>query len=133
MVKGNAVAVLLVTPQGIPVIRDPKKPAPVFWKLPGGRSNEGVPETAEGCAVRELEEEIGVSLRESDLTVVHSLDKGNHILTIFRADLTALPQMKSQGNEGEEIRVFAPGELLAEQGFFPNHRKVVGGILAALP
>ncbi len=37
---GNAVAVLIITPEGIPLIRDPKKPAPVFWKVPGGRGHE---------------------------------------------------------------------------------------------
>ena len=131
MSKGHAVAVLLVTPQGIPLIRDPKKPAPVFWKLPGGRGE--ATETAQGCAVRELEEEIGVSLSENDLVVVHSEDKGSHILTIFRANLTALPQMKSEGDEREEIGVFTPRDILAKQDFFPNHRKVVGKVLAALP
>jgi 8-oxo-dGTP diphosphatase len=128
--KGHAVAVLLVTPQGIPLVRDPKKPAPVFWKLPGGRGDET--ETAQGCAIRELEEELGVSLSENDLAVVHSEDKGSHVLTIFRADLTALPQMKSEGDEREEIGVFKPRDILAKQDFFPNHRKVVGELLAAL-
>ncbi len=130
MAKGNAVAVLLVTPQGIPVVRDPKKPAPVFWKLPGGRGDAS--ETARNCAVRGLREEIGVELRREDLISVHSEPRGNHILTIFQANLAALPQMKSQGDEGKEIRVFAPKDLLAEPGFFPNHRRVVGRIIAAL-
>jgi ADP-ribose pyrophosphatase YjhB (NUDIX family) len=132
LVKGHATAVLLVTPQGIPVVRDLKKPTPIFWKLPGGRSKESAAETAKGCAIRELTEEIGVSLSENDLTIIYSLDKGNHTLTIFRADLTVLPQIKSQGDDGEEIRVFAPKDLLAEQSFFLNHRKVVEEILATL-
>ena len=131
MSKGHAVAVLLVTPRGIPLIWDPKKPAPVYWKLPGGRGDEM--ETARGCAIRKLEEELGVSLSENDLAVVYSEDRGNHILTIFRASLTAFPQMKSQGDGGEEIGVFKPRDILAKQDFFPNHCKVVGKILATLP
>lgn len=128
--SGHAVAVLLITPSGIPLIRDPKKPSPVFWKLPGGRS-EGA-ETATQCALREVEEEIGISLSADDLTVIHAEDKGSHILTIFQARLAALPQMKSRGNEGEEINLFAPRNIIAMRDFFPNHRKVVGGVLSAL-
>ena len=131
MSKGHAVAVLIVTPQGIPLIRDPKKPIPVYWKLPGGRGAQT--ETAEGSAVREIREELGMSLLESDFEVIHSEDKGNHIITIFRVNLGALPQMNSKGDEQEEIRVFTPTEILASQDFFPNHRMVVGKILVALP
>lgn len=127
---GYAVAVLLNTPWGIPLIRDPKKPAPIFWKLPGGRS-EGA-ETAEQSAVRELAEEVGVFLSVSDLKVVHTEDKGSHTLAIFRADVDTLPQMKSEGDEGEEIKVFKPAQILGMRDFFPNHRKVVGNILATL-
>ena len=128
--SGYAVAVLLNTPWGIPLIRDPRKPAPVFWKLPGGRS-EG-DETAEQSAIRELSEEVGVFISVDDLTVVHSENKGSHTLTIFRADVDTLPQMKSEGDEGEEIKVFKPAQILGMRDFFPNHRKVVGDILARL-
>lgn len=128
--KGHAVAVLIVTPRGIPLVRDPKKPTPVFWKLPGGRGD--ATETAKGCAVREIQEELGVSLKESELTAVYSEDKGSHTLTIFRATLTTLPQMKSRGDEGEEIGVFLPRDILAMKDFFPNHRAVIEQILADL-
>lgn len=128
--KGHAVAVLIVTPQGIPLIRDPKKPLPVFWKLPGGRGE--ATETAEECAVREIKEELGVSIPQKSLQIVHSEDKGSHVLTIFRVNLTKFPKMKSRGDEGEEIHVFHPKDILAEPYFFPNHRKIVGGILSTL-
>jgi ADP-ribose pyrophosphatase YjhB (NUDIX family) len=127
---GYAVAVLLNTPHGIPLIRDPKKPAPIFWKLPGGRS-EGM-ETAEQSAIRELAEEVGIALSVNDLTVVHVENKVGHTLTIFRADLDTLPKMKSEGDEGEEIKVFKPSQILRMTDFFPNHRKVIGSILASL-
>ena len=131
MSKGHAVAVLLVTPNGIPLVRDFNKPSPIFWRLPGGRSE--ATETAESCAVRKLEKKLGVSLSESDLTVVHSEDRGSHVLTIFRADLAVLPQMKLEGDGYEEIGVFLPRDILTKDDFFPNHRKVVGSILMTLP
>jgi len=129
-IKGHAVAVLIVTPRGIPLVRDPQKPAQVFWKLPGGRGD--ATETAKGCAIREIREELGISMKESELTAVYSKDKGSHTLTIFQASLATLPQMKSRGDEGEEIRVFLPRDILVMEDFFPNHRAVVQQILADL-
>lgn len=128
--KGNAVAVLIITPKGIPLIRDPKKPAPVFWKLPGGRGEES--ETARKCALREIEEEIGFILPNRVMEVVYSEDKGNHVLTIFSVKLLTTPRMKIVGNEGEEIEMFSPREILEKNDFFPNHRKVVESILKNL-
>lgn len=126
--KGHAVAVLIVTPEGIPLVRDPKKPAPIFWKIPGGRGDAS--ETAIGVAIREIREELGLVLSIEDLRVIHSEDKGNHVLTIFRADLPTLQQINTEGNEREEVRVFTASEILAASDFFPNHRRVVGRILS---
>lgn len=125
-----AVAVLVVTPQGIPLVRDLKKPAPAFWKLPGGRS-EG-DETAEEAAIREINEEIGVTLTPDSLAIIHEEDRGSHSLVIFRVDLPVLPKLLTKGNEGEEIAVFTPSELVASADFFPNHRRVVERILKEL-
>lgn len=128
--KGNAVAVLIITPQGIPLVRDLKKPSPVFWKLPGGRGEEN--ETAEGCAVREIMEEVGMTLSEDQLAVIYTQDKGDHVLTIFQASLPTLPPLKSKGEGDEEVRVFDHQEILTMPDFFPNHRKVVETILTRL-
>ena len=119
----DAVAVFLVTPEGIPLVKDPKKPPPFFWKLPGGRGP--ATETAEEVAIRELKEEIGVSLSKKDLKVIHREDRGTHILTIFRADLPALPTLKQQGEEGEQVGIFSPRAMLSLPDFFPNHLKIV--------
>ncbi len=128
--RGHAVAVLIITPQGIPLIRDPKKPPPVFWKAPGGRSDAS--ETAKSAAVREVREEIGAKLSENDLAIVSEEDRDSHILTLFAAKLPSLPAIKDRGDEGEEIRIFSPSEILAMHDFFPNHRKVYEKTLKAL-
>src|SRR6185295_8829051 len=105
-----AVAVLIVAPEGIPVVRDLKKPVPLFWKLPGGRSEGN--ETAEATAVREVQEEIGLTLTEPDLKVIHQEQREHHTLVIFRADVAALGTLRTQGNDGEDVAVFSPQELL---------------------
>ena len=127
---GYAVAVLIITPQGIPLIRDPKKPAPIFWKAPGGRSV--INENARAAAVREVREEIGMALSENDLTVISEKDKGSHVLTLFLTKPKSLLNLKVRGDEGEEIRLFSPKQILAMPDFFPNHREAFEKILTAL-
>ena len=122
-----SVAVLLITPEGIPLIRDPKKPAPVYWKLPGGRSEND--ETAQECAVRETKEEIGVDLDTKALKEIYSEDRGNHMLFIYQAKLKVLPTLKQKGNEGEEIKVFNQKEILSLPDLFPNHKRVIQLVL----
>ena len=129
MPKDHAVAVLLITPEGVPLIRDPKKPAPVYWKLPGGRG--GAQERAAAAAVRELEEEIGLRLEEGALTLVLDEDRGSHVFSLFRANSSLLPPLKTRGDEGEEIKMFAPAEILKMKDFFPPHRKIAEKLLAA--
>src|SRR5690348_1108030 len=90
-----AVAVLLTAPDGIPLIRDPKKPPPVFWKAPGGRSMPG--ETAEAAAVREVKEETGIAITEGDLVRVKEEDRGSHVLVLFRAAPPSLFGLKALG------------------------------------
>ena len=117
-----AVAVLIITPQGIPLIRDPKKPAPVFWKAPGGRSLAN--ESAKAAAVREVKEEIGMTLTEKDLVVVCEEDRSSHELVLFSTKLKSILGLKTRGDEGEEIKIFSPSQILALHDFFPNHRRV---------
>jgi len=126
----SAVAVLIITPQGIPLIRDPKKPAPVFWKAPGGRSIGSESPTA--AVIRETKEEIGVTLTEKNLTIAYEEDRGSHMLVLFTAKLKSLPDMKTKGDEGEEIRLFSPKEMLTMPDLFPNHRKAFAETLATL-
>lgn len=118
-----SVAVLILTPQGIPLVRDPKKPAPVYWKLPGGRS-EGE-ETAEECAIREVKEELGFTLKLKDLTQIFEEGRGSHMLVIFKASVKDLSDLKEFGNEGEDIQIFSPRTVLTMKDFFPNHRRIV--------
>jgi ADP-ribose pyrophosphatase YjhB (NUDIX family) len=125
-----SVAVLINAKGNIPLIRDPKKPAPVYWKLPGGRSERD--ETAEECAVREVQEEVGISLKIDQLKEIYTEYRSNHVLVIFQANLPSLPPHKSVGNEREEVRVFAAKDISSMHDFFPNHKKAVAKVLAQI-
>ena len=98
----HAVAVLITSPEGIPLVRDPKKPLPRYWKLPGGRS-EGV-ETPEECAVREIYQEIGLELNQDDLQVIEQQDRKSHTLTFFRANVPSLKELKKEGMKRKRLR-----------------------------
>jgi len=119
-----AVAILVTSPQGIPLVRDPMKPPPLYWKLPGGRSEEN--ESPVITALRELHEEIGIHLNEEDLLVSHQEQRENHMFILFKAKLSSLPNLKVHGKENEEIKVFTLQQIATMQDFFPPHKKVLG-------
>ncbi|MDB5258990.1 MAG: hypothetical protein JWO73_198 [Candidatus Taylorbacteria bacterium] len=121
--SSHAVAVLMVAPEGIPLIRDPKKPVPRYWKLPGGRSEAS--ETPEKCAAREVAEETGLEIDIDNLVVIEQQDRGTHVLTIFRIDLASLKGLKGVGDEHEEIRIFPKSELATMPDLFPNHKTIL--------
>ncbi|MDP3729136.1 MAG: NUDIX hydrolase [bacterium] len=119
----HAVAVLIISPDGIPLVRDPKKPIPRYWKLPGGRSKEG--ETPEECAVREIKQEIGLAIDQDNLEALEQEDRGSHTLTFFKIAVPSLKKIKNVGDEQEEIKIFSQKEIIALPDLFPNHRGVV--------
>jgi 8-oxo-dGTP diphosphatase len=123
MPSSHAVAVLIISPDGVPLVRDPKKPAPRYWKLPGGRSQGK--ESAEECAVREIDEELGLEIEMDDLHVIEQQDRGSHTLTFFKLELPSLQGLNTTGNEGEEIRVYKKADLAGLPDMFPNHREIV--------
>ena len=121
--SGHAVAILVESADGLPLIRDPKKPAPVYWKIPGGRGEEG--ESEEETAVRELEEEVGLKVVPTNLRMIHREDRGSHVFVLFGTQVRDLSELKKRGDEGEEIAIFTLPEISGMDGFFPPHRKVL--------
>ena len=125
----HAVSVIVITPDGIPLIQDIYKPKPHFWKFPGGRQ-EGS-ETPEVTAQRELAEEVGIELDLEQLELLYQetrpgRDGGGHDFFLFRAVLPETPPMKTRGNEDEHVELISKNALRAlieNDSFFPNHRQ----------
>ena len=109
--KGHAVAVLVVNAdrKEVPLVRDPHKPEPHYWKIPGGRSEPG--ETAEETAVREIKEEVGITLDPTKLEVIHCEDRGTHLFTFFYISVPGFLGLKEKGDDGEEVSLFTLTEI----------------------
>jgi 8-oxo-dGTP pyrophosphatase MutT (NUDIX family) len=134
--RRTAVAVMVVTPAGIPLVWDSRKAEdesgrrrPVYWKLPGGKSEPG--EVALAAAVREVLEETGIPLDADSLGLIAEEDRGSHDALIFRAEST-IRQCKLSGDEGEVVRMFSPEKILGMRNFFSPHRRYVEQELIAL-
>jgi len=121
-----AVVCLIVSPRGVPLVRDPKKPKPYYWKLPGGRS-EG-DETPIEAIIREIKEEVGLYFRSEDMKLTYEEKRGNHIFCLFQVNPVSLNGLKTIGNDGEEVKLFTPEKLKNLPDLFPAHRKVLDEI-----
>jgi 8-oxo-dGTP diphosphatase len=126
-----AVAIILETAQGIPLVMDPQKPVPRYWKFPGGRSEAG--ETPAATAVRELREEIGVSVQPEDLKVLREETRqgagGEHKFFLFYGRASARG-ISNRGAGGEMVKLFPSDTIQNMPDFFPNHRALWDAFLA---
>lgn len=120
-----AVAALIVSPQGIPLVKDPKKPSPSFWKLPGGRSEEK--ETPTEAIIREIKEELGLSFepKDKDMELVYEEERESHNFYLFQTNPVSVEELKPIGNEGEEVKLFLPEKIKIMPDFFSPHLKIL--------
>lgn len=127
MEENFVVSVIVWGPRGeIPLVRDPSKPLPHFWKFPGGHPNNG--ESPEQAALREVEEELGLRLDRRRLRQLlreeRSGRNGKHFFFLFEAP-SDLMDLKETGDEGEDIAVFTVSEIREAVDFFSPHRDLL--------
>lgn len=117
-----AVAVFVESSEGIPLVKDPRKPHP-WWKFAGGRSEAG--EKTKEAARREIYEELGFPLEEKDLELLFEEKRENHIFVLFKVKLDSLEGLRKKGIDGEEIKVFSFEQIKTLEDFMPNHRRIL--------
>lgn len=127
------VSVVIGSPQGTPLIRNPKKPAPLLWRLPGGKSNSeeekllysgemSEEEIGRRIGSREVKEETGIELPQSALWHYYATySDGNHIRLIFIVWIDPLPPYWNKSPIGEEVRIFSAKEIPELEDFHPKH------------
>ena len=123
VLEDYAVAVWIELPdRRVLLVRDPKRPPPVYWKCPGGRS---LPEeSAEQAAIREAQEETGIIIDQTILELVYTEPRGNHSFVFFRASVPTLTGLKSRGDEGELVKAFTRAHIAGLPDFFSAHRRI---------
>jgi 8-oxo-dGTP diphosphatase len=105
-----------------------------YWSLPGGyvRAHE----TAKQAAVRELLEEVGISVDEERLQpavdVSHEWEGKRDHVEIFSVDVSEAPRVAIDNREVIDARVFVPEDAL-RLDLFPPIRKHIEDVLAKRP
>lgn len=78
----NAASVALVRDGKVLLIKRALAPYQNLWTFPGGRMEAG--ETPEQCAIREVQEELGLTIRNPQLAMVQALGRdGTYRLAVF--------------------------------------------------
>lgn len=121
--RSHSSLILVLSKDGVPLVFEPSKPLPHYWKLPGGKKDND--ETPLQTATRELEEELGPKVGPQDLTLLTVQDKGSHDLYLYCVIREDLNDLKERGDEGEEIGVFKCEKLEYMVDFLPYHRKLL--------
>ena len=116
--RDHAVSVFIISPQGVPLVNDPRKSSSL-WKCPGGKGEGN--ESPVDTAVREIREETGISLDPLSLTQIYRADKGTHDKYAFVVYLDELPPLKKVGDEGEMVAVWQLDEMYEAVDILPSH------------
>ncbi len=100
-----------------------KHPAGMWGLLGGGIFAGEDPETA---AMREAREEANLVVHPDDLSLVATLKCGELVL-LYEAHTADLSEMRPDGKEISELRVFSPHEIAGDTGtILPAQRKMAG-------
>lgn len=107
----------------------PDIPWPGHWDFPGGARDGD--ETPEACVLRETREEVGLSLRPSDLKWSNSYRRPHGVVWMFAAHL---PQDTTEkvvfGDEGQGWRMMMPQEYCEHSRAVPHFAEQLRHYLA---
>ncbi len=115
---------ILVGDRIVTILRDdrPGLAWPGYWDLPGG-GREG-DETPEACVLRELHEELGLTLSEADLhwRLEAFTPEGLRVWFFVSEQGDFDPYAVRFGDEGQAWRLVEIDWFLADPGVIPRHR-----------
>jgi 8-oxo-dGTP diphosphatase len=116
-----AVAVVLGKHDSVLLGRRCIDPGSGLWSFPAGYVNRG--EVLEEAAVREVDEELGLSVQLTGLVGVYSQRDNPVVLVVYAGEIQA-GQPRPDGHEVSEVRWFPLDGLPADMAF-PHDRRVL--------
>jgi 8-oxo-dGTP pyrophosphatase MutT (NUDIX family) len=105
------------------LITDLLRPLPQLWKFPGG----GVePEDNDpfDTAIREVEEETGVTIERRTMRLLESLNMGTYTMYFFEASTDNFEGFRKKSPQSELAGIFDIEELYHMVDFHPRYREV---------
>ena len=109
------------------LIHDKGKPSPAMWKLPGGRSNIEIEECPEYALIREIDEEVKITIMLPDKKdVVLEKNLENHIFKVYKAKY--YDGKINAGEEVEWIKLFSVNEInsmILANEILPKHAQAL--------
>ena len=134
--KMFAAYVLIITPEGILLIKERAEPS--VWKLPGGkgRGQLGHPfssEDVEHTAIMKVREKTGFCLQQCALRLFLKRNRGTHDFFLFTVQTPHTPTLFDRGKKVWEIRFFSPQEIREMRNTVrPAHFTLITQVLTSM-
>jgi len=121
----GSVLIVVESPEGILLVKDPQQKDPLFWKFPGGKVKIWLCEKHKEAAVRELKEETGLEVKPEQLRILDYKRNSEHILTVFGTRVESLDGVLKIGKSGEITKISTLEGINKLKDFHPNHREIL--------
>ena len=96
-----------------------------LYSLPGGKVEQG--ETARQAIVREVQEELGLNISESNFQLEHTFHcKGTEtefIACVFKADISGLAPINNEPHKHDNMQLFNLEKL--PENIIPSHKQAI--------
>lgn len=134
--ENGAVKVAILSVDGrVILIKNPERPSPL-WVLPGGTIEDG--ETVREAAIREVKDEAGLTIRDSDLRMVHDQQQGRPYRPYRYFAMLSNEEFDKRDKIGDEngalllVEAFALSEAATMHGVHPMYQEFLAELSGAL-
>lgn len=107
----------------VPLVMDPDKGPPHYWKFPGGHSEIADGKKQSQTAVRETFEETGLEVK--NIKYLSREQSGSFPVYLFCGRTDSFTNLREFGDEGELVKLVHVDEIPFMSDFLVSHRKLL--------